>query len=322
MKHLRLMKRTAAFTLIELLVVMAIISILASMLMPALSQGTARAKRIQCLNDLKQMGLAFHGFAHDHEGKFPMQVSTNDGGSAELVRAAYRANGESYFAYRHFQALVNDLASPKIFACPTDTRLPADNYPALTNDNISYFVAARGDYGKPNDILVGDRNVTNNTPQAGTVLRLDANNCVRWTEELHRFKGNILFADAHVEQFNHANLLVSSEGQLAATDLILPSVKALPVQIQPLPRYYTPPPAKAKVIATPTNILARPPATAPPAADLAMGTFDQKFVAYAQKSFKWIYLILLLLALAVLAYEWWRRERKKQRRKQMLRGRW
>src|SRR6266481_2726239 len=59
-----------AFTLLELLCVIAIITILAAMLLPALNQAKARAMRIQCVNNLRQNGLAFHSFAHDHNGSF------------------------------------------------------------------------------------------------------------------------------------------------------------------------------------------------------------------------------------------------------------
>src|SRR4051812_14830969 len=59
------------FTLIELLVVMAIIAILAALLLPSLVQAQARARRITCVNNLRQTGLALQIFAHDHGGAFP-----------------------------------------------------------------------------------------------------------------------------------------------------------------------------------------------------------------------------------------------------------
>lgn len=64
-------KGNGAFTLVELLVVIAVIGILASLLMPALSKAKAKAKRVQCMNNLRQVNIALHLYASSNNDKLP-----------------------------------------------------------------------------------------------------------------------------------------------------------------------------------------------------------------------------------------------------------
>lgn len=216
----------------ELLCVMAIIAILAALLLPAVNQAKQRAKRVACVNNLRETGLAFHIFAHDHQGKLPMRVPASEGGSAESVRAD-EASGKSHFAFRHFQTLSNELVTPRLLICPADTRWPAQQFSALTNETVSYFVNLSAEPGKSTSILAGDRNLTNDWTGERGFLSLDANSYLRWTQELHRYRGNVLFGDGHVEELNHPALRVTSLNPASTTRLSLPSVEPVSLSTGP-----------------------------------------------------------------------------------------
>jgi prepilin-type N-terminal cleavage/methylation domain-containing protein/prepilin-type processing-associated H-X9-DG protein len=83
-------QQTYAFTLIELLVVVTIIAILASMLLPALSQAREKAWEISCINSLGQIGLAMTMYADDNHEWFPYSAA---GFPFDMYTAPYGLNG-------------------------------------------------------------------------------------------------------------------------------------------------------------------------------------------------------------------------------------
>ena len=109
--------RTRAFTLVELLVVIAIIGVLVALLLPAVQAARGSARRIQCSNHLKQIGLAFHNH-HDTLGHLPTggwgwdYVGDPDGGFAENQPGGWTYNILPYIEQQALREIGIGQAGP------------------------------------------------------------------------------------------------------------------------------------------------------------------------------------------------------------------
>jgi competence protein ComGC len=195
-----------AFTLIELLLVIASLAILAALLLPALvATPKVPVQRIDCVNNLKQMGVGFRIWALDNGDKYPPQVSITNGGTMELV--------DSGTVWPHYSVMSNELATPKILVCPQDVarqRWTAATFgpgspnciPFRSNTNVSYFVGVDAVDTQPLMFLAGDANLglEGSVPKSG-LQSFWTNSNVSWSKSVHNKQGNVGLADGGVLQF-------------------------------------------------------------------------------------------------------------------------
>jgi hypothetical protein len=159
------MTREAAFTKTDLLgIIVAVVALvwfgyLGLLRLNMTGDKLARASRVKCLTNLKQIGLAYRIYAADHEGRFP----------SHAVMVSDRA---TVAVWQHYLPLSNQLNTAKILMCPADRKRMeylAEDFGEGTNGlawlshrnlSISYFVGVQATPGTSSAILAGDRNLS------------------------------------------------------------------------------------------------------------------------------------------------------------------
>jgi prepilin-type processing-associated H-X9-DG protein len=190
-------KGNRAFALVDLMIIVATV-VLAAMVLPMIYQPRGcRCTRINCINNLKQVGLSFRIWSGDNNDRFPMSFYTNTTGTLKFPDATN--------VFRYFQVMSNELSSPKILACPSDVRLPAPDFSQLANSNISYFIGVDADETQPAMFLAGDRNLTTNgAPISAGSTAIKSGAGLGWGPKIHNGLGNVALCDGSVQELTSA----------------------------------------------------------------------------------------------------------------------
>jgi prepilin-type N-terminal cleavage/methylation domain-containing protein len=172
-----------AFSIIELLTVLVVFGVVLLLALSVEARTSAKSVRINCLNNLRQVALAFRIWEGGNGNHFPQYYAgsttypainsangVGPGGSWPIVSTGSLSSGAACpNMYTVFEVMSNELNTPKIMVCPADERVAATNFTTdffingPKNTRCSYFVGENAAESNPQMFLAGDRNMTSDT---------------------------------------------------------------------------------------------------------------------------------------------------------------
>jgi prepilin-type N-terminal cleavage/methylation domain-containing protein/prepilin-type processing-associated H-X9-DG protein len=208
-----------AFTLIELLVVIAIIAILAAMLLPALSRAKEQANAANCLNNLKQWGIATQLFAADNDDLLPKDgtpngTSTSEGWYIDLPRVIKLPS------YNEMTWRTNAAVDPgrSIWICPSNRRRSDGNLLFLYCLNRHVNLTGAGNQVKLGSIPRPDSTIWlfDNGKEAAVAQQNNVHT------NLHSRGAQFTFLDGHARRFRNLEYwdFTHNQGRTNNPDLI------------------------------------------------------------------------------------------------------
>src|SRR6185503_251679 len=225
------------FTRLEVLTILAVLGLLAMVALPALANNRQRSERLICLNNLRQIGQAYHQWGTEHSGRLPVRTPWCEGGlgvwdtaglgyyagcPAGVPAPTWASAGLYNYVWFQFIILSNELNTPKILVCPSDTlKTPATQWsgspqsslwhPTHGNKAVSYIIALDAFPDDNNALVSGDRNIRPSirsgndcSSDIGVAMGLVWNFPASFglTSAIHVNAGNFLFYDGRVEELS------------------------------------------------------------------------------------------------------------------------